>query len=219
MFSNPGSRRRRSEVSNNSFRHSFSCLHGPLKRDATYYLASDWDDFNDDIICGGFNMCKKIVFSAILILQLFVAGNKTAYGDDAPQLITPTPGTGPGGRIDLPLPDIGTKDEIIAQFNIPSADELQKDSKIEFTWDLNNWILWAQASKAGLIFGQTSTFGIFTIVIILLIVLVVIHSIADSVYGAGSRGYHQIREEIIEINDESKAMSRAGLRALLRRDD
>jgi len=138
-------------------------------------------------------MEKLTVFVIVLISLLMLSGHQNVYADDPPPLMTPTPGASPFGSNKMPIPVIGTKEEIIAQFNIPSAAEMRADSKIDFTWDINNWILWAQASKAGMTYAEMATWGAFTVIIILLIVLAIISAIADSVYSAGYEGAVQTK--------------------------
>jgi len=150
--------------------------------------------FHNVRIQGGYNQMPKrkrpiiigLLIALILVVTYFPSSAEAStLLDDPPPMVTLTPGN-PGGDHKMPIFDLGTKEEIMSKFGMPTVEEMRLNSKIDFAWDLNNWLNFAESSRAGVIFSWASTWGIFAVIFILMLVFVAIRNIANSVYSAGS---------------------------------
>jgi len=124
----------------------------------------------------------------ILIILMIPVSAASAQGP------TPTPGN-PGGDHTFPLPEIPSIDSLKSKYGIPAADD-PNVHKLDFFWDIDNWITFAESSRIGVWFVNNRAWGIMTIILILMIVMAVIRSMSESVYGAGVHGRDEVREYI-----------------------
>lgn len=92
----------------------------------------------------------------------------------------------------MPLPEIPSIETLKSRYGIPDADD-PSSSRITFFWDLDNWIIFAESSRIGVWFVNNRAFGLATVIVILLIVMAIIRSMSESVYGAGVDRWDRMR--------------------------
>ena len=132
-------------------------------------------------------MASSTVYIA-LILAILAAPVSVVYADGPGP--TPTPGN-PGGDHAFPLPSIPEIEDLKGKYGIPDADDPSLH-QINFFWDLDNWITFAESSRIGVWFVNNRSYGLLIVLFVLLLVLQIIRSMSESVYGAGIRGRDRV---------------------------
>jgi len=128
---------------------------------------------------------KKI---PIILLCFFLISPVYADGPPGP---TPTPG-GPGGGHGLPIPDIPSIDALKAKYGVP--EESESHQRINFFWELDNWLNLLEASRIAAWFSVNRTWSVWLLITILMIVLIAIRFVVRNVYGAGAAGIQSFRD-------------------------
>jgi len=134
-------------------------------------------------------MAGTTVYVKLILLVAILAAPVTAAYADGPGP-TPTPGN-PGGDHSFPLPSIPEIDTLKERYGIPDADDPDL-FQIDFFWDLDNWITFAESSRIGIWFVNNRSYGLLIVLFVLLLVLAFVKSMSESVYSAGIRGRDEV---------------------------
>ena len=84
-----------------------------------------------------------------------------------------------------------TINSLKAEFNVP--EEGSSHRKLEFFWDLENWLLFLRATRIGTWFSVDRTYKAWLIIMVLALVLLAIRFMTRNVYGAGSDKWDELR--------------------------
>ena len=124
-------------------------------------------------------MVKRII-ALLFVVVVIAVGNDEVYADGPGP--TPTPG-GPGGWHGLPIPDLPDWEGLRAKYNIPSHEEMGSEAPLVYFWEIDNWLEFFMATKAGTKFSIEASWGLALIVFVLILVLISIRFLVKQVIG------------------------------------